>query len=109
MARKRLGRQNTYSPAEQPTPKEYKITFLDCPAIWPEMTARNAAFPRDQIPVHHEIDGWPTESVMIRCSLGHWFNGLVDFFTGNKRGQAPRPGGADRQQADRPAMAARPC
>ena len=61
---------------------EDEVMFLDCPAY---MDAHGAA--RCGLPAEIEdrysmrsSDG-PLDSAKIRCPLGHWFNGPIEFLT----------------------------
>jgi hypothetical protein len=68
---------------------ESAMMFLDCPA---HLDARGTA--RCGLPAEVEdrylarsTDG-PLESVKIRCPVGHWFNGPVEFLTWDKNRHA---------------------
>lgn len=59
---------------------QYKITFLDCPAVPEQEGTAQCGLPAEikYRYVTGSTDG-PVESAMIRCALGHWFNGPVEF------------------------------
>ena len=58
------------------------MMFLDCPAHLDQDGATRCGLPAE---VSHRFtmrstDG-PLESAMIRCPVGHWFNGPIEFLT----------------------------
>src|SRR5579859_7012711 len=58
------------------------MMFLDCPAYMDEEGAARCAFPAEvrRRYIMRSTDG-PVESAMIRCPVGHWFNGPIEFLT----------------------------
>jgi hypothetical protein len=59
---------------------EGQITFLDCPAYLREDGAARCGLPAEveYRYTQRSTDG-PLESAKIRCPLGHWFNGPIEF------------------------------
>jgi len=58
------------------------MMFLDCPAYLDQDGATRCGLPAE---VSHRFimrstDG-PMESAKIRCPVGHWFNGPIEFLT----------------------------
>jgi hypothetical protein len=58
------------------------MTFLDCPAWLDDTGASRCGLPAEVRSryIATSTDG-PLESAMIRCPLGHWFNGPIEFLT----------------------------
>lgn len=58
------------------------MMFLDCPAYLDQDGATRCGLPAEvgRRFIMNSTDG-PLESVMIRCPVGHWFNGPVEFLT----------------------------
>jgi hypothetical protein len=58
------------------------MTFLDCPAWLDDTGAARCGLPAEVRSgyIAKSTDG-PLESAMIRCPLGHWFNGPIEFLT----------------------------
>jgi hypothetical protein len=61
---------------------EATTTFLDCPAWLDDTGAARCGLPAEvrSAYIAKSTDG-PLESAMIRCPLGHWFNGPIEFLT----------------------------
>ncbi len=75
--------------------------FLDCPAYLDAGGALRCGLPAEveYRYIQASTDG-PLESAMIRCPVGHWFNGPIEFLTWAKP-QAP----VTRLQQDSPGYA----
>src|SRR5215470_19642818 len=60
------------------------MMFLDCPAHLDQDGATRCGLPAE---VSRRFitrsTGGPMESAMIRCPVGHWFNGPIEFLTWN--------------------------
>ena len=58
------------------------MMFLDCPAYLDQDGATRCGLPAEVSGrfVMDSTDG-PLESAMIRCPVGHWFNGPIEFLT----------------------------
>ena len=73
---------------------EAKMMFLDCPAYLDEDGAARCGLPAEVSRrfAMRSTDG-PLESAMIRCPVGHWFNGPIGSLTW-QTSQEPDPGQA---------------
>jgi hypothetical protein len=58
------------------------MMFLDCPAYLDQDGATRCGLPAEVSRrfITRSTDG-PMESAMIRCPVGHWFNGPIEFLT----------------------------
>jgi hypothetical protein len=72
-----LARAVAYGRGMEPT-----MTFLDCPAWLDDTGASRCGLPAEVRSryIATSTDG-PLESAMIRCPVGHWFNGPIEFLT----------------------------
>ena len=62
------------------------MTFLDCPAYLDAHGAGRCGLPAEvEYRYQAESTSGLVESVKIRCPKGHWFNGLVEALTWEKR------------------------
>jgi hypothetical protein len=71
---------------------ESRLTFLDCPAYLDEKGSVRCGLPAE---VRHRFilrstDG-PLESATIRCPVGHFFNGPIEFLSLERICSCPRP------------------
>ncbi len=62
--------------------------YLDCPAFLDGQGAVRCGLPAE-VKRSYSMDSTdgPLDSVMIRCPVGHWFNGPLEFLT-RKNGEA---------------------
>ena len=70
--------------------------FLDCPA-WLDEEGAVSCGPPAEVSCRYTMPstGGPVESAVIRCPVGHWFNGPLEFLTwGSSRKHAPGHAGA---------------
>jgi hypothetical protein len=70
------------------------MMFLDCPAYLDQEGAARCGLPAEvrRRFTMSSTDG-PLESAMIRCPVGHWFNGPIEFLTWQD-GHQQAPGAA---------------
>ena len=68
---------------------EITVTFLDCPAYLDHSGAARCGLPAE---VQYRYPATSTdgllESARIRCPVGHWFNGPIEFLTWHARDRA---------------------
>ena len=79
---------------------EREVTYMDCPAYKDAQGHTRCGLPAE---VEHRYtmdstDG-PLESALIRCPLGHWFNGPVESLRWERPGPGPEAGTGVRQLA----------
>ena len=79
---------------------EREVTYMDCPAYKDAQGHTRCGLPAE---VEHRYtmdstDG-PLESALIRCPLGHWFNGPVESLRWERPGPGPEAGTGERQLA----------
>jgi hypothetical protein len=56
--------------------------FLDCPAYLDDEGAARCGLPAEvRCSYTMQSTNGPLDSVMIKCPLGHWFNGPLEFLT----------------------------
>ena len=62
--------------------------FLDCPAYLDQEGTARCGLPAEVSNrfIMQSTDG-PLESAVIRCPVGHWFNGPIQFLTWDRTGQ----------------------
>jgi hypothetical protein len=61
---------------------ETSATFTDCPAYLDAHGTVRCGLPAEvQYRYTMTSTGGPLESAKIRCPLGHWFNGPIEFLT----------------------------
>lgn len=79
---------------------EREVTYLDCPAYMDAQGHVRCGLPAE---VEHRYtmdstDG-PLESALIRCPLGHWFNGPVESLRWEPPGSGSESEAGDPQAA----------
>ena len=75
------------------------MIFMDCPAYMDKHGAVRCGLPAE-VEYRYAVqssDG-PVESAKVRCPRGHWFNGLVESLTWDKRTSATVRGAARQTQ-----------
>jgi hypothetical protein len=79
-----------------------QIMFLDCPAHLDESGQHRCGLPAEvrRWFVMDSTDG-PLESAMIRCPVGHFFTGPIEYLTYGKRESAAGRDDRLAQPADR--------
>jgi hypothetical protein len=61
------------------------ITFMDCPAELDDQGELPCGLPAEvRYRYVAESTAGPLESAMIRCPVGHWFNGPLEFLVVHK-------------------------
>ena len=83
--------------------------FLDCPAYLDQDGAARCGLPAVVSCrfIMHSTDG-PLESAMIRCPVGHWFNGPIEFLTWDSTEEARSGAAAVAASARRNSARRRP-
>jgi hypothetical protein len=78
---------------------ETSVEFLDCPAYMDRRGAVRCGLPAEVESRYtaRSSDG-PLESAKIRCPLGHWFNGPIEFLTWDKHSGAAVPHAVEAQR-----------
>jgi len=67
------------------------VMFLDCPAYLDEEGRNRCGLPAEvQYRYAAESSSGPMESAKIRCPLGHWFNGPIEFLSWGRSSQPAR-------------------
>jgi hypothetical protein len=67
------------------------VMFLDCPAYTNSDGSSRCGLPAAaQYRYTVESSSGPLESAKIRCPLGHWFNGPIEFLTWGHSNQPAR-------------------
>ena len=79
---------------------EREVTYMDCPAYKDAQGHARCGLPAE---VEHRYtmdstDG-PVESALIRCPLGHWFNGPVESLRWERPGPGTEAGTSEGQPA----------
>ena len=79
---------------------EREVTYMDCPAYKDAQGHARCGLPAE---VEHRYtmdstDG-PLESTLIRCPMGHWFNGPVESLRWERPGPGTEAGTGERPPA----------
>lgn len=79
---------------------EREVTYMDCPAYKDAQGHVRCGLPAEveQRYTMDSTDG-PLESALIRCPLGHWFNGPVESLRWERPGSKSESEAADPQAA----------
>lgn len=64
---------------------ESEMMFLDCPAYTDDAGTSRCGLPAE-VEYRYLLESCdePLESAKIKCPLGHWFNGPIEFLTWKK-------------------------